>query len=66
MKARELLRILRDHGCEEVRQEGSHIIIRCGKCQSVVAVHTGKDIPKGTLGDIKRKLAPCLGKDWLK
>jgi predicted RNA binding protein YcfA (HicA-like mRNA interferase family) len=66
MKAKELLRILRKKGCIEARQESSHIIVRCGACQTTVAVHAGKDIPKGTLRAIERNLEPCLGKGWLK
>jgi predicted RNA binding protein YcfA (HicA-like mRNA interferase family) len=66
MKARELLRILKKRGCSEARQVGSHIIVKCGECQTVVAVHAGKDIPKGTLRAIERNLEPCLGKGWMK
>jgi hypothetical protein len=29
-KVKELLKILRQHGCEEVRQKGSRLIVRCG------------------------------------
>lgn len=65
MTTSELRRILRQHQCIEVRQTGSHLIIRCGTCQTTIPVHSG-DIPKGTLASIKRHLAPCLGEDWLK
>lgn len=40
--------------------------MRCGSCQTVVPVHAGKEIPKGTLKNIERALAACLGKGWLK
>jgi predicted RNA binding protein YcfA (HicA-like mRNA interferase family) len=66
MKARNLLRILRGHGCVEIRQKGSHVTVRCGKCQTIVAVHQGEDIKTGTLRAIERHLEPCLGKGWLK
>lgn len=66
MKARELLKILRDKGCIEARQSGSHLIVKCGECQTVVAVHDGKDIAKGTLRSIERHLERCLGKGWLR
>ncbi|RLB54523.1 MAG: toxin HicA [Deltaproteobacteria bacterium] len=66
MTARELLRILRKAGCVEVRQKGSHLVIRCGKCQTTVPVHKGEDIKKGTLAAIGGNLEPCLGKDWWK
>ncbi len=64
MTARELLKILRKAGCVEVRQKGSHLVIRCGKCQTTVPVHKGEGIKKGTLAAIGRNLEPCLGKDW--
>jgi Predicted periplasmic or secreted lipoprotein len=64
VKTRELRRLLRALGCDEVRQTGSHLIVRCKTCQTVVPIHTG-DIPNGTLRNIERKLAPCLGEGWL-
>lgn len=64
MTARELLGDLGRKGCAVVRQSGSHAIVRCGTCQTVVPIHRG-DIPKGTLASIKRDLKPCLGEDWL-
>ena len=51
-------------GCTEVRQSGSHVVVRCGHCQTVVAKHGG-DIRPGTLRSIVRDLEPCLGKGWL-
>jgi len=65
VKARELRQILKGFECVEVRQSGSHLIVRCKSCQTVVPVHTA-DIPPGTLRNIGKMLAPCLGKDWLK
>lgn len=65
MKARELRKLLKQHGCVEVRQTGSHLLIRCGDCTTIVAIHAG-DIPKGTLAAIKRQLGPCIGKDTIK
>ena len=64
MTARELRRLLRQRGCVEVRQVGSHLTIRCDVCVTTIAVHTG-DIPTGTLHKIERDLEPCLGKGWL-
>jgi predicted RNA binding protein YcfA (HicA-like mRNA interferase family) len=65
MNANELRRILRRLGCTEVRQSGSHLIVRCGNgCQTTIPVHPG-DIARGTLRNIERMLTPCLGKDWL-
>ncbi|MHB1250623.1 MAG: type II toxin-antitoxin system HicA family toxin [Acidimicrobiales bacterium] len=65
MKVRELRGLLRRAGCVEVRQSGSHLIVRCSTCQSVIPIHGG-DLPKGLLSAIERDLAPCLGKDWLR
>jgi predicted RNA binding protein YcfA (HicA-like mRNA interferase family) len=66
MTARELRRILRDLGCIEVRQKGSHLLVRCGDCTTVVPVHAGETIGPGLLRAIERQLEPCLGKGWLK
>jgi predicted RNA binding protein YcfA (HicA-like mRNA interferase family) len=66
MRARELRRILRGLGCVELRQTGSHLMVRCGKCQATVPVHAGEDIAPGTLRSIVKTLTPCLGEDWLK
>jgi len=63
---KKLLRLLRAHGCEVVRQRGSHVRIRCGKCETTVPVHAGEDLPPGTLRAIERDLEPCLGKKWLR
>lgn len=65
MKARELLRILKDAGCTQVSQVGSHLKIRCGKCTTIVPMHDGEDIKLGTLKSIERHCERCLGKKWL-
>ena len=65
MRARERLRLLERLGCEAVRQSGSHVIVRCGRCTAVVAVHAGEDLKVGTLRAIERQLEPCLGAGWL-
>jgi predicted RNA binding protein YcfA (HicA-like mRNA interferase family) len=65
MSARELRKILRKEGCVELRQKGSHLQVKCGRCQSTVPVHGGHDIKKGTLGAIERSLEVCLGDDFL-
>ncbi len=64
IKTKALLKILRQHGCEEVRQEGSHLIVRCGKCTAVLVIH-GKEVAPGTLRNIRDTLEPCLGKGWI-
>lgn len=65
MTARELLRLLKSKGCIEVRQTGSHLVVRCDTCQTVIPVHAG-DIPPGTLRSIGKHLEGCLGKGWWK
>jgi predicted RNA binding protein YcfA (HicA-like mRNA interferase family) len=64
--SRELRRILKRLDCVEVRQRGSHLIVRCGKCQVVVPVHQGEELGPGLLRSLFRDLEPCLGKDWWK
>ena len=66
MTARQLLRILRRHGCIEVRRRGSHVIVRCDGCRTVVPVHAGEDLGVGLMRAIERQLEPCLGKGWLR
>jgi predicted RNA binding protein YcfA (HicA-like mRNA interferase family) len=50
--------------CAQVRYIGSHVIARCGRCQTVVPKRGG-DIRPGTLRSIVRDLEPCLGEGWL-
>ncbi|MCI0634882.1 MAG: type II toxin-antitoxin system HicA family toxin [Actinobacteria bacterium] len=65
MRGRELLRILRKQfDCREVRQRGSHVIVRCGSCRSTIPVHAGEDLRPGLLLQIQRDLEPCLGVRW--
>ena len=54
MKSSELMRILKKDGWFEVRQSGSHVIMKHyeKKAQIVVPYHGGKELPKGTLKSI--------------
>jgi predicted RNA binding protein YcfA (HicA-like mRNA interferase family) len=61
-----LLVALRELGCAQVRQEGSHVRVRCGRCVTTVPVHAGEDLGPGLLRAIERDLERCLGKGWLK
>lgn len=61
-----LLRLLLSKGCTVVRQTGSHARVQCGSCVTTVPVHSGDDLPIGTLRAIERDLTPCLGKGWLR
>jgi len=66
MQARKLLQILRERGCIELRQKGSHIRIKCKHCFSTVPNHNAEDLRLGTLRQIQKDLEPCLGREWLK
>lgn len=66
MKAAALLKFLFSLGCEKVRQKGSHVRVRCGKCLTTVPVHAGEELGAGLLRAIERDLEPCLGKGWLR
>jgi len=60
-----LLKLLKKKGCVELRQKGSHVMVKCGKCQTVVPIHAGEDLGTGLLHKIERDLEPCLGQGWL-
>ena len=67
MTGRDVLKLIERAGCAQLRQRGSHVMVRCpGGCQSVIPVHRGQDVPTGTLRSIERALEPCLGKGWLR
>ncbi|MGH9154899.1 MAG: type II toxin-antitoxin system HicA family toxin [Acidimicrobiales bacterium] len=65
MTSKALLRLLtsRRFGCEVIRQRGSHVIVQCGQCRTVVPMHD-RDLAPGTWADIRSALAPCLGERW--
>ena len=52
MNAREVIRILRQEGFEELRQNGSHRVFGKGSLRTVVPDHGGVDIRPGTLNSI--------------
>lgn len=57
LTAVEILRALRSAGWYEVRQRGSHVIMRHDERDNdvIVPYHRGKDIPTGTLHSIIRQ-----------
>jgi predicted RNA binding protein YcfA (HicA-like mRNA interferase family) len=57
MKIREVIRMLRDDGWEEVVQKGSHRQFKhpIKKGRVTVAGRLGDELPKGTLGSILRQ-----------
>ena len=66
MSGKQVLSLLRQRGCEIVRRRGSHVRVRCDRCQTTVPVHAGADLPPGTLRAIERDLEACLGMKWLR
>jgi len=66
MTGREVRKLLKKHGCEELHWNGSHLNVRCGTCHTAIPIHGGEDIGYGLLKSIERDLAPCIGiKRWL-
>lgn len=69
MKSREILKKINNSGnCEEVRQKGSHLFIRC-RCGDITVTTVvpvrNKDLGTGLVRSIEWDLEPCLGKKWL-
>lgn len=63
MGYRQIEKLLRSLGCTEVSQSGSHVKWQCGTCGTSVPKH--REVTPGTLRNIQRDLAPCLGDKWL-
>jgi predicted RNA binding protein YcfA (HicA-like mRNA interferase family) len=55
MNARQILKILRDHGWKILRQEGSHIRLGKGNARATVPMHGARDVSKGVLAAIERQ-----------
>jgi len=68
MSAKEVRKALRKKGCEELRQKGSHLQIKCddkvpafgAPCHTTIPMHGG-DIKKGTMHSINKSVEPCVG-----
>lgn len=55
-KARDILRALKLHGFEVIRQNGSHIFLKHSDGRTtVVPMHSGEDIGRGLLRTILRE-----------
>ncbi|RMF32629.1 MAG: type II toxin-antitoxin system HicA family toxin [Chloroflexi bacterium] len=55
LKARQVIRVLESIGFERIRQSGSHVTFRHPDGRwTIVSVHPGKMIPRGTLRKIIR------------
>ena len=55
MNAKEVLKILRNNGFEQVSQKGSHLKLTDGERVTIVPIHGTKDIPIGTLKSIEKQ-----------
>lgn len=55
MKAREIVKRLKDAGFKEVSQKGSHLKLMKGEKITIVPVHPGRDIPLGTVKNIEKQ-----------
>ena len=67
MTGRELLRLLqRRYNCIILRQNGSHVRVRCAECFTTVPNHAGEDLGVGLIRAIERDLEPCLGERWVR
>lgn len=64
--AKDIRRLLRKYDCVELRQNGSHLQVRCGGCTSTIPIHGSSDIKLGTLKGIEKSLGICLGPNWTK
>jgi predicted RNA binding protein YcfA (HicA-like mRNA interferase family) len=57
IKAKELIKALKKLGFLEHRQVGSHLVIKHDDSRrTVIPVHSGQDIPRGTLKAILRDI----------
>ena len=57
LKARDVIRMLREIGFEEVRQTGSHLILKHKDGRmTLVPRHGGEDIGRGLLGRILHEI----------
>jgi len=55
MNGREVIRILKQHGWEVLRVEGSHHRLGKGKRRTTVPVHASRDLGKGLIKAIERQ-----------
>lgn len=54
MKDKDLLKLLKQNGWQEIRVHGSHHILKKGDKMETVPVH-GKDVPTGLLNAILKR-----------
>jgi len=55
MNAKEVLKVLYQHGFSQISQKGSHLKLSKDEKRVIVPVHGTKDIPIGTLKSIEKQ-----------
>ncbi|MBC7427278.1 MAG: type II toxin-antitoxin system HicA family toxin [Bacteriovorax sp.] len=55
MKAREIVKKLKEAGFREISQKGSHLKMMKGEKTTIVPVHPSRDIPIGTVKNIEKQ-----------
>ena len=55
MKAKEIVKKLKEAGFLEVSQRGSHLKMCKGEKITIVPIHPGRDIPIGTVKNIEKQ-----------
>lgn len=55
MKAREIVKKLKEAGFLEVSQKGSHLKLMKDDKTTIVPIHPGRDVPIGTVKSIEKQ-----------
>jgi predicted RNA binding protein YcfA (HicA-like mRNA interferase family) len=55
MKAREIVKKLKEAGFREVSQKGSHLKLMKGEKITIVPIHAGRDMPIGMVESIEKQ-----------
>ncbi len=55
MRAREIIKKLKENGWDQESQKGSHIKMKKAGKMTIVPDHGGKDVPKGTVKAIEKQ-----------
>lgn len=66
MTGNRLLRALERRGCKVVRRRGSPVRVACGRCQTTVPIHAGKDLPPERCGGSSGTWSRASGRDGAK
>lgn len=55
MRAREIIKKLKENGWSQESQKGSHVKMKKDGMMTIVPDHGGKDVPKGTVRAIEKQ-----------